>query len=61
MSIDVEYIFDKIQHQFKFTWWLSGKESTSQCGKHRFDPWSLKIPHAEEQLSLCATITEPVL
>ena len=27
----------------------------------RFDPWSGKIPHAVEQLSLCTTATEPVL
>ena len=27
---------------------------------HRFEPWSRKIPHATEQLSLCATTTEPV-
>ena len=20
-------------------WWLSGKESTCQCRRHRFDPW----------------------
>ena len=26
-----------------------------------FDPWSGKIPHAMEQLSPCATTTEPVL
>jgi len=29
------------------SWWLSGKESASQCRRHRFDPWSGKIPHAE--------------
>ena len=28
-------------------------------GGHGFDPWSRKIPHAAEQLSLCATTTEP--
>ena len=32
-----------------------GKESTCQCGKHGFHPWSRKIPHASEQLNLCAT------
>ena len=32
-------------------WWLSGKESTYQCRRHRFDPWSGKIPPAGEQLS----------
>ena len=26
-----------------------------------FEPWSRKIPHAAEQLSPCATTTEPVL
>ena len=26
-----------------------------QCRGHRFDPWSGKIPHALEKLSLCAT------
>ena len=28
---------------------------------HRFEPWSGRIPHATEQLSLCATTTEPAL
>ena len=40
---------------------LSGKESACQCRRHRFDPWSRKIPHSMEQLSLCATTIEPVL
>ena len=31
--------------------WLSGKESAHQCRRHRFDPWSGKIPHAVEQLN----------
>ena len=44
-----------------FPWWLSGKESTCQCRRHGFSLWSGKIPHAEEQLSPCAAITEPVL
>ena len=38
--------------------WLSGKESTCQCRRHRFDPWSGKIPHAAGHLSLCTTTTE---
>ena len=42
------------------TWWRSGWESACQCRGHRFDPWSGKIPHAAEQLSPCATTTEPV-
>ena len=28
---------------------------------HGFEPWSRKIPHAAEQLSPCATTTEPAL
>ena len=42
-------------------WQLSGKESACQCRRHRFNPRSGKIPHAPEQLSLCALISEPVL
>ena len=41
--------------------WVSGKESTCHCRKHEFNPCSRKIPHAEEQLSLCSTIVAPVL
>ena len=28
---------------------------------YRFEPWAGKIPHAAEQLSPCATTTEPAL
>ena len=38
--------------------WPSGKETTSQCRRHEFDPWSGKIPHAQEQLSPCTTTFE---
>ena len=41
-------------------WWCSGWESACQCRGHGFEPWSGKIPHAAEQLSPWATITEPV-
>ena len=44
-----------------FPWWLSGKQSTCKFRKHGFNPLSGKIPHAAEQLSPCATATEPVL
>ena len=27
------------------SWWLSGKESTYQRRRHRFDPWAGKVPH----------------
>ena len=39
--------------------WRSGWESACQCRGHGFEPWSGKIPHAAEQLSPCATTTEP--
>ena len=42
-------------------WWRSGWESACQCRGHGFEPWSRKIPLAAEQLSLCATTTEPAL
>ena len=29
-----------------------------QCRGHVFNPWSGKIPHVAEQLSLCTTTTE---
>ena len=44
----------------RLSWWLSGRESTCQCRRHRFDLWYGKIIHATEQLSLCTTTTEPV-
>ena len=45
-------------------WWLSGKEFTCQCRRHRFDPWARKIPHVSKQLIPLlnsTTTTEPVL
>ena len=41
-------------------WWLSGEEPTCQCSRHRFDPWSGKIPYATEQLNLCTTAIKSV-
>ena len=35
------------------------EESTCQCKGHEFNPWSGKTPHAMEQLSPCATTSEP--
>ena len=37
------------------------KNPPANAGDTGFEPWSGKIPHAVEQLSLCATTTEPVL
>ena len=36
------------------------EESFGQCRRVGFDPWSRKIPHATEQLSLCTTTIGPV-
>ena len=54
------YICWMNQHSSKFqaSLWLSGKESTFQCRRYRFEPWSGKIPYSVEQLSLGATTTE---
>ena len=41
-----------------FPWWSSGWESTCQCGRHGFDPWDRRIPHAAEQLGPCVTTTK---
>ena len=41
--------------------WFSGREYTLPCRGQVFHPWSGRIPHAVEQLNLCATTTEPVL
>ena len=46
---------------FGLPWWLGGKESTCQCGRHEFYLWSGKIPHSAGQLSPCVTTTEPAL
>ena len=46
---------------FRLPWWLSGKESTCQCRRGRFDPWSWSIPHGMEELGPCATVTESLL
>ena len=37
------------------------KNLPANAGNTSYDPWSGKIPHTAEQLSLCATTTEPVL
>ena len=42
-------------------WWLRGKESSCQCRRHTFDPWSEKIPHAAAQPSPRDTTIKPVL
>ena len=51
----VNMVFPKSQVFLDFS---DGEESTCQCRKHGFNPWSGNIPHAAEQLSLCASTTE---
>ena len=46
-------------HILGLPWWRSDWESACQCRAQGFEPWSGKIPHATEQLSPCATTTEP--
>ena len=43
-----------------FLCWSSSKESPANEA-HWFGPWSRKIPHTLEQLSLGTSITDPVL
>ena len=44
----------------RFPWWPSSEESVCQCREKGLDPWSRKVLHVMEQLSLCPTTTEPV-
>ena len=64
-SISGKYRFLPHTYQNKIQvglpWWHSGWGSACQCRVHGFEPWSGKIPHAAEQLSPCATTTEPAL
>ena len=53
-----EVVSIMLQSRRRLPWWLSGKESACQCRRHRFNPWSRKIPLAT---NLCTTTTEPVL
>ena len=41
--------------------WSTGEESACQCREHGLGLWAWRIPHGKEQLSPCATTTEPVL
>ena len=53
-------IKDNLKSSGRLPWWLSGEETACQCRRHGFDPWDGKIPRASEQLSRCATTSEPV-
>ena len=41
--------------------WSTGEESACQCREHGLRLWAWRIPQGKEQLSPCATTTEPVL
>ena len=58
--LSLSNVWSKVSFQ-EILWWLSGKESTCQCRRLRFNPWSGKTPHAAEQLSPWVPATEPVL
>ena len=55
------YKFPVIKRHGRLPWWSSGKESTCQCRRHGFDPWSRKVSYAAEQPSPSTTTIEPVL
>ena len=59
-SIMIKYSYD-LKKEERLPWWCSGWESACQCRGHGFEPWSGKIPHGTEQLSLCTTATKPAL
>ena len=44
-----------IRKRIGLRWWSSGWESACQSWGHGFNPWSGRIPHATEQLSLYPT------
>ena len=59
------YTQECLQLTFYLPWGFPGgsvvkNSPASQCRRHKFDPWSRKIPQAEEQLSPCSTTVEPV-
>ena len=54
----------RTSHLFIFNGIVKGRASLvaqCQCGRHGWDPWSWRIPHAVEQLNQCTTTTERVL
>ena len=49
----VEYCAVIKNNELGLPWWFSSKESTCQCRRHRFDPWSRGDP-------ICCGATKPV-
>ena len=54
----LEWILDIKKGVVGLSSWSRGSESACQCMGPRLDPWSGKIPHAGERLSLCTTTAE---
>ena len=48
------------QETSSLPWWFCGNESACQCRRQVFDPWSRRLPHAAEQLSLCVTSADRI-
>lgn len=44
------FIFIIVYVSHGLPWWLSGKESASQCRRHGFNPWVRKIPWRMDRL-----------
>ena len=64
ISIDIDALFTEIGRMKNLgglPWWYSGWESACQCRVPGLDHWSMKVPHATEQLSPSTTTTEPML
>ena len=40
-------------------WWLSGKESSCQCRRQRFNPWSRKMSHEVSNLASVPQLLSP--
>ena len=51
--------FDDFKMHMDFPGGAVVKNLPANAGENAFEPWSGKIPHAAEQLSLCTTTTEP--
>ena len=59
--IDLKHYFDIKTYKRDFPGGTVVKNPPANAGDTGSIPWSGKIPHAAEQLSLCATTTEPAL
>ena len=46
----------EFEKECRFPQWLCGKESAGQCRRHRFNPWSRKIPLATKPVATTAEL-----